>query len=159
MLWLELDTVLDVLKVLDPLDVTEDDNVDDIVLLEGLVLDVVDTTVESVDETLDKLDVTDGVMEAVEEVTTPVQVAWEVVIVSSIKVIPPVRAYRPPLDITALSSVMLASARMSPAKLVAVPSVALLPTAQVTPQDWAPLMRRTSEPVAVIRVEPIWNTN
>ena len=152
MLRLELDKVLDVLKVLDTLDITEDDNVDDsvddsvddIVLFEGLMLDVVDTVVESVDETVDdKLGVTDGVTEAVEEVTKPEQVAWEVVIVSSIKVIPPVRAYRPPWDTTALSSVMLASARMSPTKLVAVPSVALLPTAQVTPQGWAPLTRRT----------------
>ena len=91
----------------------------------------------------DKLDVADGVTEAVEVVTTPVQVVPEVVIVSSIKVIPPVRAYRPPLDTTLLLSVMLASARMSPAKLVPVPSVALLPTAQVTPQAWAPPMRRT----------------
>ena len=76
MLWLELDTVLDVLKVLDTLDDTVDDNVDEIVLFEGLMLDVVDTTVESVDETVDdKLVVTDGVTEAVELVTTPVQVA------------------------------------------------------------------------------------
>ena len=149
MLRLELDKVLEVLKVLDTLDerVDErvDDNVDDIVLFERpVLLAVVDTAVESVDETVDdKLGVIDGVMEAVEEGTTPEQVAWEVVIVSSIKVIPPVRAYRPPWDTTALSSVMLASARMSPTKLVAVPSVALLPTAQVTPQGWAPLMRRT----------------
>ena len=146
-LWLELDRVLDVLEVLD------------IVLLEGTTLDVVDTTVESVDETVGKLVVTGCVTEAVEVVTTTVQVAWETVIVSSIKVMPPVRAYRPPWDVTALSSVMLTAARMSPTKSVPVPRVALLPTAQVTPQDWAPLTRRTSDPVAVPKVEPIWNTN
>lgn len=62
--------------MLETLDDTVDDNVDDTVLLEGLMLDVVDITVESVDDTVDdKLVVTDGVTEAVELVTTPEQVA------------------------------------------------------------------------------------
>ena len=38
---------------------------------------------------------------------------------------------------------MLASARMFPAKLVLVPSVAELPTCQNAPQDWPPLMKTT----------------
>lgn len=155
-LWVELDMVDRVLDMLDR--VVDVPKVLDIVLLEGTTLDVVDTTVKSVDE-ICELVVAGCVEEAVEVVTTTVQVVLEVVIVSSIKVIPPLRAYRPPWDVTSLSSEMLAKARMSPTKSVPVPSVALLPTAQVTPQDWAPLTRRTADPVAVVRVEPIWNTN
>ena len=48
-------------------------NDDDKVLLEGTVLDVVDTTVESVDEIVGELVVTGCVTEAVELVTPTVQ--------------------------------------------------------------------------------------
>ena len=173
-LWLELEMVLDVLNVLDMvldtvldvlkvLDIVLDTVLDvlkvlDIVLLEEPTLNVIDTPIESVDET-GKLIVTDGVTEAVGVVTTTVQPVAEIEIVSIIRVTPPVRAYRPPWFVTSVSTEMLAIAIMSPAKAVPVPIVALLPTAQVTPQGWAPLIRRTADPVAVFKVVPIWNTH
>ena len=100
-----------------------------------------------------------SVEEVVEGVTPTVQPVPEIEIVSIIRVTPPVRAYRPPWLVTSVSTEILAIAIMSPAKAVPVPSVALLPTAQVTPQGWAPLIRVTADPVAVVKVVPIWNTH
>ena len=74
-LWLELGRVLDVLKVLDKVLDKVLGKVLDIVLLEGTTLEVVDTMLESVDETVCELVVTGCVTEAVEVVTTTVHVA------------------------------------------------------------------------------------
>ncbi len=51
---------------------------------------------------------------------------------------------------------MDAKARIFPSKLVAVPSVAELPTCQKTLQGLAPLISNTLELLAVMRVLPIW---
>jgi hypothetical protein len=56
-------------------------------------------------------------------------------------------------------SVMLAWARMLPAKEVMVPSVAELPTAQKTLQLWAPLINCTLERLAVVNVLPMTKIN
>ena len=48
---------------------------------------------------------------------------------------------------------------MVPSKVEPVPSVAELPTCQKTLQAWAPLMRLTVLPEAVMSVEPAWKTN
>jgi len=46
-----------------------------------------------------------------------------------------------------------------PRKVDPVPSVAELPTCQNTLQDWAPLIRLTKLPDAVVSAEPAWKTN
>ena len=51
---------------------------------------------------------------------------------------------------------MLVSARMFPANVVVVPSVAELPTCQNTLQCEPPLITTTDEPLAVVSVLPIW---
>jgi hypothetical protein len=54
---------------------------------------------------------------------------------------------------------MLVCAMMLPANTEFVPSVAELPTAQKTLLPLAPLIKRTAELLAVVRVLPIWKTN
>ena len=58
--------------------------------------------------------------------------------------------------------VMLVSARIFPSNEVLVPSVAELPTSQNTPSSAPPcepkLITETDEPLAVVRVLPIWKT-
>ena len=66
------------------------------------------------------------------------------------------RAYRLPLDAVPVVTVMEASARMFPAKLVYVPSVAELPTCQKILHGFAPLISITLALLAVMRVLPIW---
>ena len=159
MLWLELDAVLDTVL----------DTVLDMVLdkvLDAVLDAVMDTVLDTVLDVLKGLDivllglVVAGRVEEVAEAKTPVvQPVSEIEIVSMIRVTPPVRAYRPPWLVTSVSTEMLAIAIKSPAKAVPVPSVALLPTAQVIPQGWAPLSRVTADLVAVVKVEPIWNTH
>lgn len=116
-----------------------------VIVVTGLV--VVVGTVAVVEETVDDVDV-GGVL---------AQPAWAL-IVSSIRVTAAVSAYRPPLTVTAELTVIEARARMLPTKLVAVPSVAELPTCQNTLQALAPLMRTTWAAVVVVMVEPIWKT-
>jgi hypothetical protein len=53
---------------------------------------------------------------------------------------------------------MLVSARILPVKLLPVPSVAELPTCQNTLQPCAPLIRFTTEPLAVVNALPVWKT-
>ena len=56
-------------------------------------------------------------------------------------------------------TVMLVRARILPAKLVPVPSVAELPTCQKTLHSWAPLISVTVLPDAVMSVELVWKMN
>jgi hypothetical protein len=53
-------------------------------------------------------------------------------------------------------AVIVVKARIDPLKVEFVPSVAELPTCQKTLQAWAPLIRFTLLPDAVISVEPAW---
>jgi hypothetical protein len=72
----------------------------------------------------------------------------------------PFRARARPLPILApVVRVMLVSARIFPWNRVEVPSVAELPTRQYTLQGSAPLIRRTTELLAVVSVLPIRKTN
>jgi hypothetical protein len=50
-------------------------------------------------------------------------------------------------------------ARMFPEKEEPVPRVAELPTCQKTLAGWAPLIRATVLPVAVVSAVPIWKIN
>ena len=164
-LWVELEMVLNVLKVLDivlemVLDVLKVldmvlDTVLDVLKVLDMVLDTVLDVLKVLDIVLLGLVVAGCVEEVVEVVTPTVQPVAEIEIVSIIRVTPPVRAYRPPWLVTSVSTEMLAIAIMSPAKAVPVPIVALLPTAQVTPQACAPSIRVTADPVAVFKVVPI----
>ena len=61
-----------------------------------------------------------------------------------------------PVTLAPVVSVLLARARMLPLNSVLVPSVAELPTCQKMLQAFAPLVRRTDEPLAVVNVLPIW---
>ncbi|KAL5394604.1 hypothetical protein PMIN02_004825 [Paraphaeosphaeria minitans] len=70
----------------------------------------------------------------------------------------PFNANSPPFTVTPAFTEIEADARMLPAKTVAVPSVAEVPTCQKTLHACAPLMRMTDEAVAVVRVDPIWKT-
>jgi len=63
-----------------------------------------------------------------------------------------------PQNVAPVSSVMLLDARIFPKKAVSVPSVAELPTCQNTPVPAPPLTTSTAEPLAVVRVLPIWKT-
>jgi hypothetical protein len=64
-----------------------------------------------------------------------------------------VRARRRPFTVTPVVAVIEACARMVPAKLEPVPSVAELPTCQKTLHAWAPPVRVTVLPEAVMRVD------
>ena len=55
-----------------------------------------------------------------------------------------------------VSSVILVSARMFPAKSVVVPRVAELPTCQKRLSPWPPLVKTTFDPLAVVSELPIW---
>src|SRR5580704_12372772 len=71
----------------------------------------------------------------------------------------PVCAQRAPqVTVAFVSSVMLASARMSPENDVVVPSVAELPTRQKTLPPCAPLISVTLEALAVVRLLPMLMT-
>ena len=80
---------------------------------------------------------------------------WHCVILSVSSVTAAVRAYNPPLTEMPVVTVIEVCARMFPAKVVPVPRVAELPTCQKTLQALAPLIRRTEEADAVVRVLPI----
>nr|WP_241996343.1 hypothetical protein [Kribbella antiqua] len=70
----------------------------------------------------------------------------------------PLRASIRPTAVAPVSMVMDVNARMVPRNWVAVPMVAELPTCQNTLQAWAPLVSTTLLLVAVVRVDPAWNT-
>ena len=74
------------------------------------------------------------------------------------RVTEPFRANMRPMAVAPVFMVMEVSARMVPRKLVAVPSVAELPTCQKTLQDRAPLVSNTRLLLAVVSVEPTWKT-
>ena len=65
---------------------------------------------------------------------------------------------RPHRILAVVFRVMLWSARMFPANVVLVPSVAELPTSQYTALLGPPLITLTVEALAVVSVLPIWNT-
>jgi hypothetical protein len=67
----------------------------------------------------------------------------------------PIRAKRLPLTVTPSFTVIDSDARMIPAKLDAVPTVADVATCQITLRACAPLMSTTDDAVAVVRVVPI----
>src|SRR5579872_6478487 len=79
------------------------------------------------------------------------------VLVSSVTA--PLRASARPSRLAPVVIVMLVNARMFPPNAVAVPMVAELPTCQKTLQMEAPLTTTTDEPLAVVKVLPILNTN
>ena len=60
--------------------------------------------------------------------------------------------------VAALFSVMDWAARMFPANVVLVPSVAELPTCQYTPVLAVPFSTLTTAVLAVVRLLPIWKT-
>src|SRR4051794_38335651 len=69
----------------------------------------------------------------------------------------PVRASARPFSLAPVVMVMDACAIIVPVNIVVVPSVAELPTCQITFLDWAPLMRMTwLLPAAVVKVDTIW---
>ena len=68
----------------------------------------------------------------------------------------PVCAKALPCTVAPVVRVSLVRARILPVKDVPVPSVAELPTCQNTLQLCAPLIGRTEEVLAVVRVLPIW---
>ena len=82
----------------------------------------------------------------------------EVVIVSVSSVTAPLRARTRPSTVTPVVTVMLVSAMIVPMKLEPVPSVAELPICQNTLQAWAPLIRLTTLPEAVVNADPAWKT-
>ena len=82
----------------------------------------------------------------------------DVVIVSVSSVTAPLRASTRPSTVTPVVTVMLVRAMIVPRKVEPVPSVAELPICQNTLQAWAPLIRLTQLPEAVVSVEPAWKT-
>jgi hypothetical protein len=84
------------------------------------------------------------------------QTALETTFVSIVTA--PFRARALPEMLARVVSVMLVRARMFPANVVSVPSVAELPTCQNTLQTDPPLITRTLELLAVVSVLPIWKT-
>ena len=68
----------------------------------------------------------------------------------------PVRAKSLPSTVVPVVAAIDARARTFPLNVVVVPRVAELPTCQKTLHAWAPLIRLTLLPEAVIRVEAIW---
>ena len=79
-----------------------------------------------------------------------------IVLVSSVTA--PFRASTRPSTVAPVVTVMLVRAMIVPRKLDPVPSVAELVTCQKTLQDWAPLIRFTWLPDAVVSEEPAWKT-
>lgn len=75
------------------------------------------------------------------------------------KVTAPFRAKALPLRTAPVPSEMEESARIFPEKEALVPTVAELPTCQKTLEGWAPLMRDTLLPTAVVRALAIWKMN
>ena len=71
----------------------------------------------------------------------------------------PLRASARPVVLVPVVTVMLESARISPANVLPVPSVAEVPTCQYTLSHELPLMAMTVEPLAVVSVLPVLNTN
>ena len=82
-----------------------------------------------------------------------------VLIVLLNKVTAPFRAKALPLRTAPVPSEMEESARIFPEKEALVPTVAELPTCQKTLEGWAPLMRDTLLPTAVVRALAIWKMN
>lgn len=80
------------------------------------------------------------------------QVGTVMVLASSVTA--PLRASTRPRRVAPVSRVAEVSARIVPAKLLDVPSVAELPTCQNTLQAWAPFSSTTVLPDAVTNVEP-----
>jgi hypothetical protein len=80
----------------------------------------------------------------------------DIVMVLVSNVTAPTLASNRPSTVAAVVAVIDAKARIFPLKVDPVPSVAELPTCQNMLQDWAPLMRFTLLPDAVVSVEPIW---
>src|SRR5512135_1967854 len=78
------------------------------------------------------------------------------VLVSSVTA--PFRARARPPTLAPVFSVMLVRARMLPLNAVPVPSVAELPTCQNALQFEPPLLKVTTELLAVVSVLPIWKT-
>ena len=86
----------------------------------------------------------------------PPHAEMETVLVSSVT--EPFCARSLPWTVAPVMRVILVSAKTFPTKLVVVPSVAELPICQKTLQGLAPLISTTDEPLAVVRVLPILNT-
>lgn len=80
------------------------------------------------------------------------QAAW--VKVLSSKLTSPLRASTRPATVAPVWTLIEVRARTVPAKLELVPSVAELPTTQKTSQAWAPPVRATELPAAVVSVDP-----
>jgi hypothetical protein len=77
----------------------------------------------------------------------------DAVMVSSSRVTAPLRASARPWMVSPVCTVIDVRARMLPAKVEFVPSVAELPTCQKTLQAWAPLVRTTELAESVVSVE------
>ena len=88
----------------------------------------------------------------------PLVQSFEMVLVSIVTA-PVFAMARPQMILAVVFRVMLWSARMFPANVVLVPRVAELPTSQYTPLFALPFNTLTVEPLAVVSVLPIWNTN
>jgi hypothetical protein len=71
------------------------------------------------------------------------------------RVTAPFRASSRPSMLAPVVAVTEVSARMEPTNVELVPSVAELPTCQMTLHDWAPLMRVTTLLEVVVSVDPI----
>jgi hypothetical protein len=78
--------------------------------------------------------------------------------VALFRVTAPFRANSLPSTLVPVVTVMDVKARTVPLKAEVLPRVAELPTCQKTLQAWAPPMRFTTLPDAVIRADPAWNT-
>jgi hypothetical protein len=78
--------------------------------------------------------------------------------VLSSRVTAPLRASARPEMVAPVVAEIDVRARMLPAKVELVPSVAELPTCQKTLHAWAPPVRLTSLADAVMRVEATWKT-
>ena len=98
-----------------------------------------------------------GVVDGVIDDVTVLQVG--VVMRLSSRVTAPFRASTRPATLVPVSTVIDVRARMLPTNLFVVPSVAELPTCQNTLQAWAPPIKSTVLPDAVVRVEPAWKMN
>lgn len=88
--------------------------------------------------------------------TAAAQVCLAMVLVSNVTA--PLRARIEPLTEAPVVTVTDVKARIFPAKLELVPSVADEPTCQKTLQAWAPLVRVILLPDAVVRADPTWKT-
>jgi hypothetical protein len=99
-----------------------------------------------------------GVATALDVAGVEVEHADRVIVFVS-RVTAPFRARTRPSTVAPVVSVMLVRAMTVPRKAEPVPRVAELPTCQNTLHAWAPLIRATWLPDAVVRLDPAWNTN